>query len=155
MMVDDEQCSICKQLILPDKMSTWVDSDGNEIKVPESAAILALIEDGGTEYLVCESCYPEKAMSVIPPPLMHDLHYQFGLEYMARGDRSDRSKCAFLRALDVRRSAEALTGLAQTIQDHSKSVVLLKEAIEISPDFKYAHSVLEDFLERNGFAPDF
>jgi len=147
-----DKCSICNKTYLPDKSSTWVDSEGREVRVPEWTIVLALVESEGIEYTVCEACYPEKALAVIPTTLIHDLHYQFGLEYQARGDWTDKSKSCFLRALAIKRSAEALTGLAQTIQDKTQSLSLLKEAVEIAPDDSFAKSVLEDFQERDGLA---
>jgi len=127
-------CSVCG-LAVPTSPESWTLPTGEAVEIDSCQIASAIVNTSVGELEVCEACY----LSGLPPRFTSDdlaeIHYQFGLDYNARGNHS-RARESLERALQGRETADILAALALAADYTGDSAIAInhyKRALELDP----------------------
>ena len=147
-MCEPEECDVCGEVLRVKNHATWIGPDSARVEMPIFDKRHVIVSGVDGDLCICEQCYLSSASSKFSGIDLHELHHEFGLEYLdleydGEKDTVRAAEC-FRRAISVKRTPEALCSLATSVTSRSETIRLLKEALEIDPECELAKWNLEN-----------
>ncbi|MCB0345137.1 MAG: tetratricopeptide repeat protein [Bdellovibrionales bacterium] len=127
---EHDYCSVCAEQLGPYSYSSWTDSEGEEVRMPNYERPYILAELARGETFICESCYQNGCCDRLGYEEKFQINYEFGLEYANFGDFEMSRRC-LEKAAAINRCADVLVSLARAYGacgNKEKEIRLLQEA---------------------------
>ena len=145
MIQNMNKCSLCKKSFGEENNSTWVNQNGDELKISETVEPTISADTSIGELSICEPCY-HSLPSYFTQRDLYEIHYQFGLVFNER-EQYELGVQALKRAISINTTANSLAALGYAqhyLGLTTEAISTYKKALEIEPENEIAKSNLKN-----------
>jgi tetratricopeptide (TPR) repeat protein len=147
---DPDQCSFCGKPFVATGSEKWRAPSGELIAIPTSDIAYTLSDTSKGEVYICEECYKKSDFKDLTSDDIAEIHYQFGLEYLASKQFSE-SVDALHQSLRLKVSPDTLASIARSYDELGATKLAIEfyqQALAIDPKHFMSRENLKLVLER-------
>jgi len=147
--MDEEKCDLCGKADegVPE---VWTTEDGEPVVIQNSVEASAVACTSRGELQICLECYTNRmGFESFTPGDLAAIHFQFGLEFLHRGE-INRAKHCFEQSLEFKENSGAIAGIGCCYEeegDAATAKMLWRKALDLDPECLTAQLNLQRFEE--------